>query len=381
MKSVPAVAATARACQIHRGSWPREIRAIAHLPQLARDDLAVPDHEARDRGERLRNVQAVERQEQVADVGRRDQQAGCRDAQRALDQDVPRAPEAGNRQRHPEHLGVRARADDREEHRERDEGQLDRQALAEDREGDPGDRCQHDEDRGVHAEGPERFARRRDDHEDERERRDELALGRERVDRRLALDEQGTVLSCAHRQPDAVRVDIRSVRDALRRRATNQRPPNNTPAIRSVITTPAMPERPLLTFSFFTFLTAYPASGPSATALAFALPSKPLSMATLLSPSGAVLANGLANAARSERDEERAAANSDHSGATLHRHRPPGARGQAGAEFQLRLEIGRAVHDVGSHCEHHGNRGGGDDALTDTDEHVDTHHRAEHGRH
>ncbi len=44
------------------------------------------------------------------------------------------------------------------EHRERDEGQLDRQALAEDREGDAGDRCQHHEDRGVHAEGPERFA-------------------------------------------------------------------------------------------------------------------------------------------------------------------------------------------------------------------------------
>ena len=39
---------------------------------------------------------------------------------------------------------------------------------------------------------------------------------------------------------------------AVRRRATNQRPPNSAPATSSVIGTPAIPERPLLTFSFCT---------------------------------------------------------------------------------------------------------------------------------
>ena len=98
-----------------------------------------------------------------------------------------------------------------------------------------------------------------------------LHSGASRVDRRRAVDEQWTVLPGAHGQPDAVIGDEDARREpAERRRATNQRPPNRRAAIRRVIATPAIPERPLLTFSFFTSLTAYPASGPSATALAFA---------------------------------------------------------------------------------------------------------------
>ncbi len=108
---------------------------------------------------------------------------GRRDAEGAFHEDVPHRPEPGDRQRDAEHLDPLALPDDRQQEREEEERHLDHQPAKDEGERDVPDEGQHDEDRRVDAEGPERFTRRRHDREDEEDRRRELALRRQPVER------------------------------------------------------------------------------------------------------------------------------------------------------------------------------------------------------
>ena len=126
-----------------------------------------------------------------------------------------------------------------------------------------------------------------------------------------------------------------------------------------MIATPAIPERPLLTFSFCTFLTAYPASGPSATALVLRLAVEALVDGDLVEPVGRGARERARERGEQERDDDRADGEERHSGTPrCHVIVPavPSVVTSPARSLQLRLEIGRAVHDVGPDREHHGDR-------------------------
>ena len=80
-------------------------------------------------------MQTVETLQQVADVGGRPE--ACRDAQRALDENVPGSPEAGTDKDIPR-TSVCGLVPTMGRSTANDEGQLEREATAEDRERDAG---------------------------------------------------------------------------------------------------------------------------------------------------------------------------------------------------------------------------------------------------
>ena len=207
--------------------------------QLARDQLAVADHGARDRGERPWYVQTLEPLQDLARVGSRDEDSRGGDSQRALDQDVPRTPQARHRQRSSRALscpgprrrraGAAANATN---------GSSIAEPPSENRSGIRATHDHRDQDGGVRCERPERLAGVATTANTNADRGDELAFGRERWTGESARDESRTVETGAHRSGRFHR------RRAERRPTTNQRPPKSAPASAKVIATPTMPEIP-----------------------------------------------------------------------------------------------------------------------------------------
>ena len=229
MKSVPAVAATARACQIHRGSWPREIRAT----RICRSSPVMTSPYRIMKLVIAVNARGTCRRSSAWSRSRTSVVATSRPVAATpsvplirmfhaphspgTDNDIPSTSVCGLVPMTGRSTANATNGSSIARRRANTENGM--RAIARD----------HDEERGVHAERPERVAGRRDDGEHEGDGRDELALGRERVDRRRARDEQWTVLTGAHGQPDAVSGDVDATprEPAERRRATNQRPPNS----------------------------------------------------------------------------------------------------------------------------------------------------------
>ena len=123
-----------------------------HPPHLVGDHVAVADHEPGDGDEQLGQPQPLEpRSSRHRGGGGEDRRGG--DPEGALGDDVPGAPQPADGQRHPEDLDPLALADERQEHGEQQERQLDDQPP-----GQEGQR--HPADRGHGGERQRRTGRR-----------------------------------------------------------------------------------------------------------------------------------------------------------------------------------------------------------------------------
>ncbi len=196
MNSVPADAAVALACQSHLGSEPLDTRAtrmrwssdaITSVYRIM--NAQMPD-------EHLWQAKVLEPMQEVGHGRGRGHDHGRRHAERALHEDVPHPPQAGDRQRQAEHLDALALPDDGEEQREREERHLDHEPAQDERDRDLTEQHQPEEDEREEPERPERLAWSGDDREHEQHGRRELALRREPVERRGARDVE--VVVAAH---------------------------------------------------------------------------------------------------------------------------------------------------------------------------------------
>ena len=98
-------------------------------PHLVGDHVEVADHEPGDRRERLRHPQPFEPAEQLGHRGGGGEDDGGGHAEGALDHDVPRPPQAGDREGQAQHVDPLPLSDDREEDGEGQERQLDGEAA------------------------------------------------------------------------------------------------------------------------------------------------------------------------------------------------------------------------------------------------------------
>ncbi|WKV15723.1 hypothetical protein LP422_23670 [Janibacter limosus] len=98
------------------------------------------------------------------------------DAERALGQQVPRAPQPRLGECQRPHVHPWSRRDEGHEHREDDEGHLDEQARREVPQRDPAGEHHTEQQQGVHPEGPDRLAWGRDDGDDEEQRGKDLQV-------------------------------------------------------------------------------------------------------------------------------------------------------------------------------------------------------------
>ena len=138
---------------------------------------------AADADEHLRESQVLEPVEQRGHRRRCRHDRRRRDTEGAFHEDVPHRPEPGDGERDAEHLDPLALPDHRQEECEQEERHLDHQPPEDEGERDAPDEGQRDQDQRVQAERPERLTGRRHDREDEQDRRRELALWRQPVER------------------------------------------------------------------------------------------------------------------------------------------------------------------------------------------------------
>ena len=182
--------------------------------------------------------------------------AVANDTDRPFDDDVPCAPQAGDRQRHTEHVDAAPLTDERQEERERDERQFEAQPRRQRSQRHLAGARDTGEEHRVRGEGPERFARRDDDRQDEQHRRRELALRSQLVHTRLAVHEQHmavTTVRAAHVTPCPT-TSCPDCSSSSRRdwRTRKKRPP----VIAKVTETPMSPARPVARRSLSTPFTA-----------------------------------------------------------------------------------------------------------------------------
>src|SRR4029453_11616668 len=249
----------------------------AHPPDLVGDHVGVADHEPGDGGQGLGQPQPVQPAEQLGHRGGGGQDGRGGHPEGALDDDVPGRPEPADGPRHAKDLDPLTLPDDREEHREQQERQLDDQAPGQGAERDPAPPGQGQQPEGVHPEGPERLAWGGHDGEDEQQGGGDLALGPGMVQRARPRKVERVGVTGPHGQGARVGSD-RSWPERMARSRANRVSP--TPKVTS---TPISPESPVPRRSLLTPLTAYPARGPFSNRCSLALAAKPWSSATLLS--------------------------------------------------------------------------------------------------
>jgi hypothetical protein len=100
----------------------------AHAAGLPGDDVDVAQHQRDDGDDQRGGPQPLQAQQQVAQRGGGGQRERGQHAERALDEDVPRAQQPLLRQAQPEQVDARVRPGERQEHRQHHERRLDQRA-------------------------------------------------------------------------------------------------------------------------------------------------------------------------------------------------------------------------------------------------------------
>ena len=231
-KRAPADVATARACPIRLADAAPRLAGDAHPAQLVADDVAVAGHEPGDGDELAWDAQALQAVQEVGHRRRRRQHDRGGHADRALGDDVPRRPQprlataAG-----PSTSTERSRPTSGSSTAKARNGTSITSRRATPSSGMRATDRGGDDQPGVDAEGPELLLRRGHDGEDEQERRQQLALRGEAVERPLPVHQE-VPMPAAH-----VRSRALAGGESRRRRIRHTTPPQTT----NVAATPTRP--------------------------------------------------------------------------------------------------------------------------------------------
>ena len=228
------------------GLEPAGLAGDLHPGHLVAHDVHVAQHERGDLHQHRRHMQGLETGQQIARRSRGGEDDRGQHPDGALGHDAPGRPQPGFGQLQTEDLDLRVRAGERHQGREQQERHLDDHPGQDHPRRQRRDRGQADKQSRVQHERPHRADRGGHHDEHEHHQGQDLDLGRQQVDRGVAVDVQllADVVAVPvldrrgdrHQPPTVV-----STVSCRRRRASQVNRPNAIAATSATPTTPASP--------------------------------------------------------------------------------------------------------------------------------------------